>query len=1230
MDNDRVRIYELSKELKLDNKELLAICNQLNIAVKSHSSTIRETDVERIREVAEKRPLSEVPSQKKPAAASPLAQSPVAAKTQSHPSSPHNPQILEIRKPKTLDRTNPNSKEFQLAARSPQSSLGSPVAPRPYSQPTAPIKPTPPTRPTLSTNQPQTRQVKVDADNGLSTNQPLRSTDATPTAIKAKAPAVAEQRPLTQPPTRPISPAAATPELNQPEQSEPKLDEVNQTLDQPVEKTIEAVAEKPVRPASVASKSEPETPKAQPILELQRPKPVRPVEQEAEAKGAGNREPRDREHGSRAQGEVSPSPLAPSPSASSPPVPPNEVARGSHSPTSLSGSPSVGVQSPSEHPPAPDSPGPLPLLEPEPAPVTTRPNLTVVAKEPKVVEEKRSEIPPKAEAVPEPQQLAKPPARPASPVAPTPEPRQPERSVPKPEKVKPAAKKPVETTKKTAAEKPVRPTKVASKSEPETPKPQQVVEIRRPKPARPGKPETPVAALLPKPSKATVESQAVGEESEVLLDTPEELMERPKLPRPVKAGKKRQEEEIDDGQESKAKTAKVGAKVKRLKPILEVDEEDWDDAELDLDAAMPANLAVARPARQKASPAKSPVTVAAAATAVKSKKFSRSRDRHRRHEVETKRERPEKVVVTGSMTVQELADALAVQDTEIVKILFFKGMAVSITQSLDIPTITLIGEELGVPIETAQAEAEARKVTEMLDVADLENLQRRPPVVTIMGHVDHGKTSLLDAIRRTKVAQGEAGGITQHIGAYHVNVESDGNVQQVVFLDTPGHEAFTAMRARGARVTDIAILVVAADDGVQPQTIEAISHAKAAEVPIVVAINKIDKPEAQPDRVRQELTEFGLVSEDWGGDTIMVPVSAIKRENLDTLLEMILLVAEVEDLQANPERAAKGTVIEANLDKTRGPVATLLVQNGTLRVGDIFVAGSTSGKVRAMIDDRGRRVEVATPSFAVEVLGLGEVPAAGDEFEVFQSEKEARAIATARADQQRQSRLMQGRISLATLSAQAQEGELKELNLILKADVQGSVEAIVGALKQLPQNEVQLRLLLAAPGEVTETDIDLAAASNAVIVGFNTTLASGAREASDAAGVDVREYNIIYKLLEDLEGAMEGLLEPELVEEALGQVEVRAVFPVGRSKIAGCYVLSGKVVRNCKLRVRRGGKVIYEGTIDSLKRIKDDVKEVNAGYECGIGVDKFNDWIEGDIMETYQMVTKRRTLSAAK
>ncbi len=504
-------------------------------------------------------------------------------------------------------------------------------------------------------------------------------------------------------------------------------------------------------------------------------------------------------------------------------------------------------------------------------------------------------------------------------------------------------------------------------------------------------------------------------------------------------------------------------------------------------------------------------------------------------------------------------------------------------------------------------------------------------MVTIMGHVDHGKTTLLDAIRQTKVAAGEAGGITQHIGAYHVDVSHDGKTQQIVFLDTPGHEAFTAMRARGAKVTDIAILVVAADDGVQPQTIEAISHAKAAKVPIIVAINKIDKIESQPDRIRQELTEYGLVAEEWGGDTIMVPVSAIKRENLDALLEMIVLVAEVEDLQANPNRTAKGTVIEAHLDKARGPVATFLIQNGTLRVGDVFVAGSVFGKVRAMVDDRGNRVEAGSPSFAVEVLGLSDVPAAGDEFEVYLDEKQARAIADERSIEQRHTRLLamgSRRVTLGTLSAKAQEGELKELNIILKADMQGSLEAINNALSQLPQNEVQLRVLLSAPGEISENDVSLAAASDAVIVGFSTTMAPGARQAADELGVDVRDYNIIYKLLEDIQGAMEGLLEPELVEEPLGQAEVRALFAVGKSVVAGCYVQSGKLVRNCNVRIRRSGAVIHEGALDSLRRVKDDVKEVAQNFECGVSLSRYTNWKEGDTIEAFRMVTKRRTLSA--
>jgi len=708
-------------------------------------------------------------------------------------------------------------------------------------------------------------------------------------------------------------------------------------------------------------------------------------------------------------------------------------------------------------------------------------------------------------------------------------------------------------------------------------------------------------------------------------------LKRPPLRKPVNKGKgwSKEEEEIETAK------AKVPAKGKRVKTVV-IDEDDEDD---DLDGNDNSNetivsLSIARPAKQKigsgggirpaAVPAqrKKPV--------MKGDQQAKERSSNNKREQKATVDKPESITLMGSITVRDLAEMLLVPETEIVKQLFFKGIAISVTQILDAGTATMVAEEMGVAVVTGVEQAAATKVTEMLDIGDYDLLQRRPPVVTIMGHVDHGKTTLLDAIRSTKVAQGEAGGITQHIGAYHVDMEHEGTTQQVVFLDTPGHEAFTAMRARGARVTDIAILVVAADDGVRPQTIEAIRHAQAAEVPIIVAINKIDKQGANASRVKQELIAFNLQSEDLGGDTIMVEVSALKGENLDTLLEMILLVADVEDLQANPDRTARGTVIEAHLDKAKGPVATLLVQNGTLRVGETLVAGHVFGKVRAMVDDRLARVEAAGPSFAVEVLGLSDVPQAGDEFEVF-VEKEARAIADVRSAERRQSRLQQmmasRRVTLNSLSAKAQEGELKELNLILKADVQGSVEAILGSLRQLPQNEVQVRVLLSAAGEITETDVDLAAASGAVIIGFNTTLASGARAASDEAGVDVREYNIIYGLLSDIQAAMEGLLDPEQVEEPLGQVEVRAVFQAGRGNIAGCYVLSGKALRNCSIRVQRKGQVVFSGTLDSLKRVKDDAREVNAGFECGIRLDKFNAWEEGDIIETFQMVSKRRTLS---
>ena len=643
---------------------------------------------------------------------------------------------------------------------------------------------------------------------------------------------------------------------------------------------------------------------------------------------------------------------------------------------------------------------------------------------------------------------------------------------------------------------------------------------------------------------------------------------------------------------------------------------------------------LARPAKPRTAPA--PAAKPMAAMRKRKKETTRQRQRRRAMELRATREakavRPEMLIVPeGNLTVQELAEKLGVESSEIIKSLFFKGVIATVTQSLDLSTIEAVAEEFGVPVLEDDVEAAAAKTVEMIEESDRAHLIRRPPVVTVMGHVDHGKTSLLDAIRKTRVAAGEAGGITQHIGAYQVEIPHAGEQRKITFLDTPGHEAFTAMRARGTKVTDVAVLVVAADDGVRPQTLEAISHARAAKVPIVVAINKIDKEGASPDRVKQELSGLELVAEDWGGDTVMVPVSALKGENVDKLLEMILLVTEVEDLQANPDRMARGTVIEAHLDKAKGPVATLLIQNGTLKAGDVLAAGPVLGKVRAMVDDTGKRVKEAGPSYAVEALGFSEVPTAGDEFEVYPDEKTARSVVGDRANEARATRLAQQmasrRVSLASMSGQASEGELKELNLILKADVQGSVEAILGSLERLPQGEVQVRVLLSAPGEITETDVDLAAASGAVIVGFNTSMAPGAKRASDATGVDVRDYDVIYKLLEDIQMAMEGLLEPELVEESLGEAEVRAVFTIGRSAVAGCYVTSGKLQRNCKVRVWRGKEKVFEGDLDSLRRNKDDVKEVATGFECGIGTDRYTGWQEGDRVEAFKLATQRRTLT---
>ncbi|MCJ2542132.1 translation initiation factor IF-2 [Thermostichus vulcanus] len=762
----------------------------------------------------------------------------------------------------------------------------------------------------------------------------------------------------------------------------------------------------------------------------------------------------------------------------------------------------------------------------------------------------------------------------------------------------------------------------------DTPRPQRRMELVGP-PTRPAaKPTLPDLEDSPR-----LPEGIPGERpSPVLADAPV----RPAVPK-VKR-KTAAEEEDEELQVLNRRTSRTQAKRKRSRRRGEGDGDTLDlDPTAIISAVKQAELNALKPlARPTAKPTsyRPPATVTVSSArprpAARSQRQSAAAEANA---ADAPAEPEEKVLLLdGSLTVQELAHRLRLAETEIIKTLFFKGVMVTINQVLDESIAESVATELGYEIRRPEAESKAKK-TEMLDVEDIDHLVPRPPVVTIMGHVDHGKTTLLDAIRDTNVARGEAGGITQRIGAYHVDVDFEGESRRVVFLDTPGHQAFTAMRARGTRVTDIAVLVVAADDGVQPQTLEAISHARAAQVPIIVAINKIDKPDSQPDRIKQQLAEHGLLPEEWGGDTPMVEVSALARLNLDSLLEMILLVADVAELQANPNRPARGTVVEAHLDKARGPVATLLVQNGTLRVGETLVAGAVLGRVKAMVDDRGNRLQEAGPSSAVQLLGLDEVPAAGDEFQVYPDEKEARRIAQERADALRQTRLQQAllsrRVSLGSISAKAQEGQLKELNLILKTDVQGSAEAIQAALQDLPQEEVQLRVLLAAAGEITETDVDLAAASEAIILGFNTSMAPGSRQAADEKGVDVREYDIIYNLLDDLRAAMEGLLDPEEVEEPLGQAEVRMVIPIGRGAIAGSYVLSGKVQRNALVRVRRKGEVIHEGRLDSLKRFKDDVREVASGFECGIGVDKFQAWQEGDIIEVYQMVSKRRTLTPA-
>ncbi|MDX2171381.1 MAG: translation initiation factor IF-2 [Deltaproteobacteria bacterium] len=581
------------------------------------------------------------------------------------------------------------------------------------------------------------------------------------------------------------------------------------------------------------------------------------------------------------------------------------------------------------------------------------------------------------------------------------------------------------------------------------------------------------------------------------------------------------------------------------------------------------------------------------------------------------------VRISEVVSVGELAKSMGVKAGEVVKKLMEQGMMATINQVLDADTATLIASEFGYNVENVTFDAEAAVEEGHAPTSD-EHMQPRPPVITIMGHVDHGKTSLLDAVRETNVTAGEAGGITQHIGAYTVDVHG----RRVTFLDTPGHEAFTSMRARGAKVTDIVVLVVAADDGVMPQTVEAINHARAANVPMVVAINKIDKPDANLDRIKQDLANHGLQPEDWGGDTVTVPVSAKTREGVPNLLEMLLLQADLLDLKANPDKPARGAIVEAKLDRGRGPVATVLVQEGTLKPGDPFVCGPYAGRVRAMIDDKGRKVTIADPSTPVEILGLPSVPEAGSSFVVVSDEATARQVAEHRAAKHREASMLKtSKVSLEDLYRQVQAGDTKELRIVIKADVQGSAEALSDALSRLSTDEVRLNVLHSSVGGITESDVMLASASNAVVIGFNVRPESKATVAAEREGVDVRLYEIIYDAINDVRDAMEGLLEPTYKEKVLGRAEVRNTFNIpGIGLIAGSFVTDGKITRNAQARLVRDSVVVHNGKVGSLKRFKDDAREVLSGYECGIGLDNFSDVKVGDLIEAYEMEQVARRL----
>ena len=598
------------------------------------------------------------------------------------------------------------------------------------------------------------------------------------------------------------------------------------------------------------------------------------------------------------------------------------------------------------------------------------------------------------------------------------------------------------------------------------------------------------------------------------------------------------------------------------------------------------------------------------------KRKQEEQEKLRKLQLEIAKKTPLTVKIPDEISVGELASRMKKTGAEVVKCLMKNGIMASLSQLIDFDTAAIIAEELGCKVEKEVVVTIEEKLIDTAEDRE-EDLVPRAPVVVVMGHVDHGKTSLLDCVRNASVASGEAGGITQHIGAYQVQI----NGKPITFLDTPGHEAFTSMRARGAMVTDIAILVVAADDGIMPQTIESINHAKAAGIPVVVAINKMDKPTANPDRIQQQLTEHGLVSEEWGGDTIICPISAKTGMGIDNLLEMVTLTAEMAELKANPNRAAQGTVVEARLDKGRGPVATLLVQNGTLRQGDIIIAGTAVGRVRAMVDDKGNRLNEAGPSVPVEITGLGEVPGAGSTFNAVADERLARELVEQRkAEEKARANAPIQKVSLEDLFSQIQAGEMKDLNLIVKADVQGSAEAVKASLEKLTNEEVRVRVIHSGVGAINDSDVMLASTSKAIIIGFNVRPDASARDSASRSNVDMRMYRVIYDAINEVEAAIKGMLAPKFREALLGHAEVRQTYKVsGVGTIAGCYVQDGKILRNCQVRIVRDGIVIHEGNLASLQRFKDSVKEVASGYECGMSIEKFNDIKDGDIIECFTM-----------